>query len=138
MPLSAYDQYEFRDCPKCGIPYAAPKEFMAEARKDPSITFYCPNGHGRHFSESETDKLRRERDLLMQEQARLLEQRAEAEERATRAERNVKKLTKRAAAGTCPCCQRTFSNMAEHMKHQHPEFVADTGAKVVPIKRAAR
>jgi hypothetical protein len=55
--------------------------------------------------------------------------------RAEKAERKVKKLTKRTAAGTCPCCQRTFSNMAEHMKHQHPQFVADTGAKVVPIKR---
>jgi hypothetical protein len=27
--------------------------------------------------------------------------------------------------------------MAEHMKHQHPDFVADGGAKIVPLKRRA-
>jgi 4-hydroxy-3-methylbut-2-en-1-yl diphosphate synthase IspG/GcpE len=31
-------------------------------------------------------------------------------------------LAKRAKAGVCPCCNRTFSNMAEHMKKQHADF----------------
>lgn len=46
------------------------------------------------------------------------------------------RIKKRAAAGTCPCCKRTFSNMAEHMKKEHAAFVVETGAKVVPIKAA--
>jgi len=29
------------------------------------------------------------------------------------------RLRKRAAAGTCPCCKRSFSNMAEHIKRRH-------------------
>jgi NMD protein affecting ribosome stability and mRNA decay len=137
MTLSSYEQYEFRCCPKCGIEYAAPKTFMEEARKDPSIYFHCPNGHSRHFSESEADRLRRERDRLKQETARLEDEARLARVRADKAEAATKRLKKRTSAGTCPCCNRTFGNMAEHMKHQHPEFVADGGTKVVPIKRRA-
>lgn len=137
MPLSSYEQYEFRCCPKCGIEYAAPKTFMEEAKKDPSISFYCPNGHPRHFSESEADRLRRERDRLQQRLASKDDEIKAIDNLRKAALGQVTKLKKRAAAGTCPCCQRTFSNMSTHMKQQHPEFVADTGAKVVPIKRTA-
>lgn len=127
----------------CGTPFALPKELLKAARGS-GHTIYCPHGHSVAWKETEETRLRRERDRLKQEQARLEDEKRWAEERASvasvradKAERKVKKLTKRVAAGTCPCCQRTFSNMAEHMKHQHPEFVADTGAKVVPIKRTA-
>lgn len=127
----------------CGTPFALPKRLL-ESAQGAGHTIYCPHGHTVVWKETEADKLRRERDRLKQDQARLEDEKRiawltanEQAERAKKAERKVKTLTKRAAAGTCPCCQRTFSNMAEHMKHQHPEFVAETGAKVVPIKRAA-
>lgn len=135
MPLSSYEQYEFRCCPKCGIEYAAPAEFMNECRKDPKMFFHCPNGHSRHFAESEADKLRQERDRLKQQAARLEDEINLTRVRAEKAEAATKRLKKRTSAGTCPCCQRTFSNMAEHMKHQHPAFVAEGGTKVVSIKR---
>jgi hypothetical protein len=104
------------------------------------IPFYCSYGHKQFYleGESEETKLRRERDRLKQQTARLEEEASLALVRAEKAERATKLLKKRASAGTCPCCQRTFSNMAEHMKHQHPQFVADGGAKVVPIKRVAQ
>lgn len=126
MPLSSYDQYEFRSCPSCGIEYAAPCVFMQEARKDPAITFYCPNGHSRHFSESEADKLRRERDQLKQSLAF-------KDDLIANRDKRIKRMEKRAAAGSCPCCQRMFSNMSRHMKTKHPEFVADN---VVKLKTA--
>jgi hypothetical protein len=37
---------------------------------------------------------------------------------------------------TMTCCQRTFSNMATHMKRQHPDYVEQQGAKIVPLKKA--
>lgn len=127
----------------CGTPFSLPKRLLESAQTD-AHTIYCPHGHTVVWKETEADKLRRERDRLKQDAARLEDEKRWAEGqaslakvRAEKAERKVKTMTKRAAAGTCPCCQRTFSNMAEHMKHQHPEFVADTGAKVVPIKRSA-
>lgn len=126
MPLSSYDEYEFRCCPTCGVEYAAPKVFMEECRKNPSLYFHCPNGHSRHFSESEADKLRRERDRLQQ-------QLAWKDDEITAKAKQIKRLEKRAAAGTCPCCSRSFTNMSQHMKTKHPEFVAEN---VVKLKRA--
>ncbi len=92
-------------------------------------------GHSLSYKESTEEKLRRERDRLQQQMARVEQEATEARKRAEKAEKATKRLQKRTAAGTCPCCQRTFANMAEHMKHQHPEFVSETGAKVVPLKR---
>ena len=108
------------------------------SRGSSGIQFFCAYGHQQHYvvGESEETKLRRERDRLKQQAARLEDEAREGRARAEKAERATKRLKKRTAAGTCPCCQRTCSNMAEHMKHQHPQFVCDTGAKVVPIKRA--
>ncbi len=131
-------------CFKCKcemwLPDALYEAAMAAKEK---ITFYCAYGHPQVYitGESEETKLRRERDLLKQQAARLHEEATAASneafqqrERAVRAEASNKKLKKRASAGACPCCKRTFSNMAEHMKHQHPDFVVAEGAKVIPMK----
>jgi hypothetical protein len=52
-------------------------------------------------------------------------------ERANRAEREASierdklaRLRKRAKHGVCPCCKRTFQQLARHMKQKHPEFSA--------------
>jgi septin family protein len=126
-------------CYKCQTLFAmsmAVYRTASERRED--FSFYCPNGHRQNYitGQSETDRIRQERDRLKQETARLIEEAREAEEKAAKAERALKRHKKRAAAGTCPCCKRTFSALAEHMKRQHPGFVAESGAKVVPLKRA--
>lgn len=112
--------------------------YEAADRAKGVISFYCSYGHGQVFAkgESDFDKLRRERDRLKQDAARLEEEASLARVRAEKAEAATKRLKKRTSAGTCPCCQRTFSNMAEHMKHQHPQFVQEGGANVVKLKRA--
>lgn len=129
---------EFADmcCGECGIEFHVPQHFYDERRKT-GKGWHCPNGHSRVFRESDADKFRRERDQAKQEIARIEQEREEQRARAEKAERATARLKKRASAGTCPCCNRTFANMAEHMKGQHPEFVADGGATVVPIKRKA-
>lgn len=131
------------ECRTCGCVATVP-EVMNDQLKAEGGFRHCPSGHAWGWTKetSEREQLRRERDRLKQEQARLIEerdaaQRAENEQyaRANKAEAATKRLKKRSSAGTCPCCSRTFANMAEHMKHQHPQFIADGGAKVVPIKR---
>jgi hypothetical protein len=124
----------------CGTPFMLPKRLLESAQKS-GHTIYCPHGHTVAWKETEADKLRRERDRLRQETARLEDEKREAWatanaqlDRARKAESKVKTMTKRAAAGTCPCCQRTFSNMSTHMKRQHPEYIKETGANVIPIK----
>lgn len=120
----------------CGISYAVPVWWEHGKRQNHSW-FYCPNGHRQHFlAESDEEKYRRERDVARQQVARAEQEAIEAWQRAVKAEKETKRLKKRTAAGTCPCCQRTFSNMAQHMKHMHPDFVQETGAKVIAMKVA--
>ena len=115
-------------CSKCGIEFGVPDHWLKSRRDDKSV-FYCPNGHPQMFGESESDRLRRERDQLKQRIAQQndeikaqRENRQIAERRVAAAKGQITKLKKRAKAGTCPCCNRTFSNMAAHMRSQHPEF----------------
>lgn len=106
--------------------------YEAAHRAAGSINFYCGYGHPMVFAEGESEeqKLRRERDRLKQQTARLEDEAREARERAERAEAAHKRLKKRTAASTCPCCSRTFNNMSRHMKTKHPEFIAENVVKL--------
>lgn len=141
------ERHTVTQCGSCGVWHTVP-EIVYESHRSEGGYHSCPNGHQRGWAKGtdaiERENIRLERDRLKQDQARLEDEKRLAEERASlalvraeKAEAATKRLKKRASAGTCPCCNRTFANMAEHMKHQHPQFVADEGAKVVPIKRAA-
>ena len=113
-------------CPVCGVPYAVPEELDVWNRKAPSRYFYCPNGHELHYAgksearqlEEARDALAVERSLHDQTRARLSAQKG----KATRARRERDRLRDRAAAGVCPCCHRTFKQLALHMKSKHPGF----------------
>lgn len=37
----------------------------------------------------------------------------------------VTRLKNRAAAGVCPCCNRTFHQLVRHMAAKHPDFAAE-------------
>ena len=95
--------------------------------------------------ESEEDKLRHERDRLQQQLAQkddaiaYQRQMRETAERQAAAKRGqVTKLKKRAAAGVCPCCNRTFVELQRHMATKHPTFTAEEVAheNVVSIIKA--
>lgn len=112
------------NCWKCRVQYCLPSDLYSTAKRDPDIRFFCPHGHSAHYPEGETeaDGIRRERDRLKQDQARLEGEVRAAQNRAIKAEAETKRMKKRASAGSCPCCKRTFSNMAAHMKTKHPGF----------------
>lgn len=122
---------ESHTCGKCGIEWAAPERWWKDKREN-GDTFYCPNGHPRVFSESVSDKLRRERDQLKQQIARVEDEKRAAQAETEKAIAAKKRLEKRINAGVCPCCTRSFTNMARHMKTKHPEFAGS----VVPLKAA--
>jgi hypothetical protein len=110
----------------CGIKHAIPAQLQQQAR-DHGKTVYCPLGHSWVYTDTTDKKLRRER-----ERREAAERRAQAsrdllrhEERSHAATRgHLTRSKRRAAAGTCPCCNRTFEQLSRHMKNQHPEFVA--------------
>jgi len=82
-------------------------------------TFYCPNGHGQHFTgTSDAERLR-------DEQARNTHLKDQLTAAAVEAEMVRKALVRdrhRFANGVCPCCNRYFDNVRRHMTGQHPEY----------------
>jgi hypothetical protein len=126
-------------CQTCGVIATCP-EAVHDWHYAEGGYHFCPNGHQWGWSQQtcEREKLRRERDQLKQNQAYLQDQITAERVRTAAAQAATKRLKKRASAGTCPCCQRTFANMAAHMKTKHPELIREGGANVVPIKRAGR
>lgn len=123
-------------CGMCGILFAIDGQFQRDRLAD-KARFYCPNGHGISYAgKSETQKLkeqleeeRRQRQRAEQNVAHQADRRREAEEEAKR-ERNrangykghATRITKRAKAGVCPCCNRSFENLRRHMDTKHPQF----------------
>lgn len=129
------DDFTFSDCITCGVRYAMPTALYNHQRLKGGY-HHCPNGHSQGWSkeDSEIEVMRRERDRARQQVARAEQETADALATAEKIEKQKRRLEKRMAAGTCPCCQRTFSNMSTHMRKQHPEFVADN---VVTLKKKA-
>ncbi len=123
--------FELQHCIECGIRFQVPHGFTDQRRQD-TRAFYCPNGHSMSYRESTLDKVTRERDRLAQQIAQKNDEiaderrRREAQERSTIALRgHLTKARNRAKNGVCPCCTRTFGDLARHMKTKHPEFAAD-------------
>ncbi len=119
-------------CYKCAIPFAVPSNYKRYL-KESQDNFYCPNGHQQAYAKSTSQ-------ILKEKIARLESEKQEEKERLQRVikfkESQVVQKTKetialkskhtkfknRIANGVCPCCNRTFQNLHEHMKSQHPEF----------------
>lgn len=126
--------FKLLQCGSCGVIHYIPKTMYDTCYREGGF-WHCPNGHSRGWAngaeKTEIANLRRERDRLQQ---RIAEKDDDLlhKDREIAAQKGVMtKLKKRASAGTCPCCQRTFQNMAVHMKKQHPDFASKPDLKVV-------
>jgi hypothetical protein len=116
------------ECPTCAIVYAIPADFDRRKQEDAS-RWYCPNGHIVVYTKSDADRLR---DKLAAEEAarkraearevHQRDQRQAAERSAAAYKGRVTRLKNRAAAGVCPCCNRSFENLRRHMNIKHPDF----------------
>lgn len=135
-------------CVRCKCDWAIPEALYTAARASSSITFYCPYGHPQVFREgpTEADVLRLERDRLKQKVVQVEDEkriawntakareeaRSAAERRASAARGQATRLKNRAAAGLCPCCNRSFVNLQRHMATKHKSFVAEEAAGTAP------
>jgi hypothetical protein len=98
----------------CGAPMALPKDVLTNAR-NLGTSLYCPaTGHTFGWK-SENEKLRKR--LVSEETRRqAVEDQLRASERRTAAVKGeLTKARKRAQAGVCPCCKRSFVQLARHM-----------------------
>jgi type 1 glutamine amidotransferase len=113
---------EVTEC-TCGVIFAIPARLLQQRRED-GQTFYCPHGHRLSYKMSEVTRLRTQLDAARSIAAAERERRTSAERSASAARDQVTRIKKRIANGVCPCCQRTFVNVARHMASQHPEEFA--------------
>lgn len=120
---------EILNCSTCGQPFAISKAKYDRCRQT-GEGFYCPSGHSLVFSETENIQLKQElarakesMEYLKQAKARLHEEVLHLNY-SVRAQKAAKtKIMNRVKHGICPCCRRSFGNLQNHFKTQHPELL---------------
>jgi hypothetical protein len=127
-------------CCVCGVTFAIGETFNSKLQETGN-EFYCPNGHKQHYG-SLLEKLRAEVDAAKREAQRQREnffeeqRRHEATSKRLRTtKKSFENLQKRTAAGVCPCCQRTVSQLARHMQSKHADFVKEHGIPVTTAEK---
>ena|SRR5579859_5254664 len=111
----------------CGIPLAVPADLYGMATRE-GKEIYCPLGHQFVFSNTlkkQNDQLRAQ---LEDERARVRHARDDADHQRRRViayKGVIGKTKKRIAHGVCPCCTRTFENLARHIATKHPEYAGE-------------
>ncbi len=117
---------ELIECCNCAIYFAVPSDWNVARRRD-HARFYCPNGHGQSYMQesdvAKAQRLQREAEQRLQAQvneanhARLVAERAR-----DKAVHEKRKVERRIAHGVCPCCNKTFADIANHMVTEHKDF----------------
>jgi hypothetical protein len=117
----------------CGLTFGVP-DWWDRSRREDHSWWYCPNGHQQHFSE-QSDKERAEaaakraQELLESERRRheATRQERDHQERRARSLKGVVTMTKkRIVKGSCPCCSKSFPDIAAHMAEKHPTYAPAT------------
>ena len=114
------DTYETIHPSCCGAPFAVAAQTLRRWKRDKNWWF-CPHCGTRLYFPGETPEQREMRQLRAaaerNEQAAI-----QAREEADRRSRQYRRIRDRVKNGVCPCCERTFQNLARHMATEHPEF----------------
>ena len=121
-------------CWKCKVNHSFPMHiYKAAQERAGELQVYCPNGHPWVYKSKQNirdeDALRQERDRLRQQLAQKddeIQRQKDLKER----EHNrvialkgvITKTKNRVSAGVCPCCNRTFQNLARHMTAKHADY----------------
>lgn len=105
----------------CGIEHAIP-EALDRAITQGSVRGYCPLGHAYACTPSEADRQRSRADEAERRLAAERDLRLDTERRLVAQKGATTRATTRAAAGVCPCCNRSFSQLRRHMASKHPDY----------------
>lgn len=122
-------------CPTCSITYAIPQSLYRSAQKwtgdrPNGWKIVCPLGHewwytGQNEEERLREQVRDQREfagrLAAERDQALADARAQKAAK-TRIRNSRERERQRTAAGVCPCCNRTFKQLARHMDRQHPDW----------------
>lgn len=123
--MSKYvDGIEFvtEECCNCGLPFAMTKDFQRRRINDHK-NFYCPSGHSQHYAgETEAKKLSKKLEQKQRQLEAAFGRASLLERQRDELGKSYGKMRERIKNGVCPCCNRTFQNLLDHMRNEHPEF----------------
>lgn len=123
-------------CISCGVVFGLSEQHKGQLKRT-GATFYCPNGHGMVYGNTLEEQVKKLKKQLAEEQ-----ETAEYWRRSTIAEEKdhnstkrrlsatkgvLTKTKKRVANGVCPCCSRTFKQLARHIRDKHPDYKSEEG-----------
>lgn len=113
-------QFHLMNCASCGIAHYIPdwKYQRAQSGSD----WYCPNGHVLILRESELQKEKKRREWAERSRDDYQRYWKEEERRRIALKGVLTKTKNRIQNGVCPCCQRSFLNLKNHLKTKHPEW----------------
>ncbi len=109
-------------CGECGTVYGLGMAFN-DARLIDGRTWYCPLGHRRHYGNSTEQQLDQAQRNLAWNREALATERAGHQRTANRLAGTQGALTRtkrRANAGVCLNCHRTFKDLVQHRAKKHP------------------
>lgn len=112
----------------CGIHLAIPDDLYSIAKRNKDKTVWCPLGHKFVYSNTTEEqlakaKLETTRARQREQAVRDLLEQEEHSHRATKGHvTRKKKELARVKAGICPCCNRSFQNLARHMESKHADW----------------
>ena len=122
---------ETEECCNCGMVFAMTQDFKKRRLKDRK-SFYCPSGHHQYYTgETEVSKLKRKLDHAQQEAQRQQQNTIQARSERDASNRRYGRIRDRVKNGVCPCCNRTFQNLASHMANKHPNFGKESKLKAL-------
>lgn len=130
--MNVFQTIEVEECCNCHMQFGMTAAFIKQ-RRDDHKAFYCPAGHGQNYTgETEAEKLRRENQRLIQRMAErdddvkhARDQRDHAQNQTRAFKGQVTKIKNRVGNGVCPCCNRTFANLANHMASKHKDYAGE-------------
>lgn len=118
-------------CANCGVVFGLMDSHILKLRESGN-GFYCPNGHSNVYRNSKDEQIKKLKKELDQEkrateywQSSYRGEQGDHEQTRRRLSATKGALTKtkrRISNGVCPCCHRTFKQLAAHMKNKHPEY----------------
>lgn len=146
--MNAEVEMAMEECCNCYMPFYMPQSFEKNKRKNHE-TFYCPAGHGQHYTgATEEERLRKKLKVAQNDneflQTRLnnsVAERVATERRLTAAKGRITKVQKQLKKGQCPCCETYFSDLDLHLKEQHPDFdleIKDEPTPIAPKRKRGR